>query len=91
MIKRLLKYFYLTLGLVYYGWVNYLSYTKEPYLSSQSLTIKIIFSVISIIVLWIIYILLIYPKLITKNKLKKETIIMMYIAVIIVPLISLTN
>lgn len=90
-MKVVLKYFYLTLGLVHFTWVNYLSYNVEPYKNQNSLGIKILFSVISLILLAIVYILLIYPKLFKKEKIKTETKIALYVGVIIVSLISLTN
>lgn len=89
-MKKIIKYSYLFLGIIYYAWINYISYNFEPYASRQSLPLKIVFSAIALIALLFIYLLLLKPELIfKKKKLTKDIIISLYVGVLIVPLISL--
>jgi len=89
MIKQIIKYIYLILGIVHYFVINYISYYVEPYSTGIHIGFKILFSIISLIILTIVYILILKPTLLTKKALKTETYIALYIGVLVVPLISL--
>ena len=91
MLNKIMKNIVLVLGIIYFIVISYLSYTFEPYSSNNNLVVKITLSVISFILISIIYILLIKPKLITKNEFKTDTYIALYTALIIIPLISLIS
>lgn len=88
-MKKGLKYSYLSLGVIHFLALNYISYFVEPYSLAEPLYLKIILSVLSLALFVFIYILLIKPTLIFKKPLSKETVITLYIGVLIVPLISL--
>lgn len=89
MIKNIFKYSYLILGIIHYFVVNYISYFVEPYSNSIHIVLKILFSVLSLVLLTIVYILILKPNLLTKKELKTETYIALYIGVLIIPLISM--
>lgn len=89
-MKRIFRNIYLIFGLLFYIFINYVSYMVEPYASSKDLTYKIVFSVISLLILSYFYVLILKPTLIFKKELKKETLIYLYIGIIIASLISFT-
>ena len=91
MVKKVFKYLYLVIGVIYYILVNYLSFNVEPYKSTQILSYKIFFTTLSLILLIIIYLMILIPKIFTKEDFTLNTKIALYVGVLIVPLISLTS
>lgn len=89
-MKKIIKIGYLILGILLFIGINYLSYFVEPYSTNKTITYKLIFTFISLILMLLIYVLILKPKILIKHDLKKETIIALYIGVIIIPLISLS-
>lgn len=86
----ILKYIYLSLGLILYIFFNYLSYT-HPAFSGDLLT-KVLFSLISLVLLSFDYIVILKSEWIFKKTFKNFTTytkIMLYLGIIITPLISL--
>lgn len=88
-MKKTLKSLYLILGIIYLIGVNIVSYTIEPYSLKEPLILKIVLTLVTIILTSIVYILIIKPQIIVKNKLAQETLVMLYLAIIVIPLISL--
>lgn len=86
----ILKYSYLSLGLILYGIVNYFSYTDPSF--DASLGMKILFSMISFVLLMIDYLVILCTKKIFKKEFSDFTTyvkITLYIGIVIAPLISL--
>lgn len=92
-MKKVLKYSYLTIGLIHYIIINYISYNISPYNESFNIYIKVSLSILSLLLLLITY-YLIYIFDIKDNKkyeLKIESKVFLYIFVILISLISLIN
>lgn len=92
-MKKVLKYSYLTIGLIHYIIINYISYNISPYNESFNIYIKVSLSILSLLLLLITY-YLIYIFDIKDNKkyeLKIESKVLIYIFVILISLISLIN
>jgi hypothetical protein len=86
----ILKYSYLSLGIILYGFVNFISYTHESY--QADLATKIIFSLISFILLMTDYAVILMTKRLFKKEFSEFTTYMkitLYIGIVIAPLISL--
>jgi len=92
-MKKIIKYGYLLLGLIHYIIINYISYTISPYKESYNIGVKILFSLLSFMLLLVSYYIIIKFDIFEnkKYKLKKETKVFIYIFVIIVSLVSLIN
>ncbi|HHW79577.1 MAG TPA: hypothetical protein GX742_02105 [Acholeplasmataceae bacterium] len=88
-MKKVLKISYLSSAIIYLIGVNYISYTLEPYSLKEPLIFKILLSLLSVLIMTFVYILLIKPDLIIKKQLNQETIVMLYLSIIVIPLISL--
>lgn len=92
-MKKFFKYLYLTLGIIHYLVVNYISYNVSPYNESLNIYVKILFSLISLIILTILYFLVVIKDFNENSKyninFKKETLFIIYVLILIVPLISL--
>lgn len=91
MINKIIKYSYLGLGIIHYFVINYMSYFIEPYSVSVPIGLKITFSIISLLMLIVIYILILKPTIFTKKEITKDFTIVLYVGVIMVSLISLIN
>lgn len=92
-MKNILKYIYLVIGIIHYIIINYISYSISPYSESFNIYIKVLLSIVSFLMLVVIY-LLIFKFDIKENKkykLKNETKIILYIAVLLVSLVSLIS
>lgn len=86
----ILKYSYLSLGVVLYGIVNYFSYTKPSF--EAPIGMKILFSTISFVLLVIDYLVILFTKKFFKKDFSNFTTyvrVTLLIGVIIIPLISL--
>lgn len=86
----ILKYAYLTFGVVFYVILNVFSYTHPQFVGAM--TIKVFYSVISCLLLIMDYILILKTEWILKKPFKHLTTytkIMLYLGILIIPLISL--
>jgi len=86
----ILKYSYLSLGIILYVGINYISYTHANY--QGELGIKLLFSLISLAFLTADYVAILATKKIFKKEFKDFTTyvkITLYIGVLIAPLVSL--
>ncbi|MDY0277293.1 MAG: hypothetical protein RBQ97_04335 [Acholeplasma sp.] len=88
-MNKWLKIIILGIGIIYYGAINVLSYTVMPYQNNHPIILKIAYSLLSFLILAIVYILLIKPKMLYKKEISKDMIIALYIGILIIPLISL--
>ncbi len=85
-----LKYLYLSFGIIFYVFLNVISYTMPTF--QGNMTTKILFSSISLILLILDFIVILKAELIFKKPLKDMTTytkVMIYLGVIVIPLISL--
>ncbi len=86
----ILKYSYLSLGIILYAFINIVSYTNPNF--SGELTIKIIYSTVSLLLLIFDYASILIPKKLYKKDFSQYTTyvkVSLYLGVIIIPLISL--
>lgn len=86
----ILKYSYLSLGLILFVFINVISYTHENY--QADLLTKIFFSTISFGLLMFDYVAILYTRKIFKKDFDSFTTYMkitLYIGIVIAPLISL--
>jgi len=86
----ILKYFYLSLGIILYIFINIVSYSNPNF--SGELSIKIIYSTISLALLVLDYASILFPKKLYKKDFFEYTTyvkISLYLGVIVIPLISL--
>ena len=86
----ILKYGYLSLGLILFIFINIVSYTHQSY--QADLLTKIIFTSISFVLLIIDYAIILFTKKIFKKDFSAFTTYMkitLYLGIIIIPLISL--
>lgn len=83
----ILKYAYLGFGLGLFLYMNGLSYMVETY--AAPLHMKVLFSVISLVLLMIDYALILYPDRFSRKPMATHTRIILYIGVVVIPLISL--
>jgi hypothetical protein len=86
----ILKYSYLLFGIFLFGLINYISYTSVSL--SGDLQIKILYSVISFLLLMFDYSLILFTKKLFKKEFKDFTLYMkvsLYIGVFVIPFISL--
>lgn len=85
-----LKYLYLSLGLIFYVFLNIVSYTMPTF--QGDMFTKILFSSLSFVLLSLDYVVILKTELIFKKPFKMMTTytkIMLYLGVIVIPLISL--
>ena len=86
----ILKYSYLSLGVILYVLMNIVSYTLPTF--SGPLEMKILFSLMSLVLLLIDYILILWTEKILKRPFKDFTTyvkVSLYVGIVIIPLISL--
>lgn len=86
----ILKYIYLSFGIILYVTVNIISYTSEAY--AGDLKVKILFSIISLVLLTLDYLVILMTKKLFKKDFSMFTTYMkitLYLGIIITPLISL--
>lgn len=84
------KYLYLGFGIILFGVINVFSYTYETF--QGDLVTKLLFSLISFVLLILDYLTILKTEIILKKpfeKLTTYTKVMLYLGVVIVPLISL--
>jgi hypothetical protein len=86
----ILKYIYLSLGIFLYIVINIISYTNPNF--SGEMSMKIIYSTISLVLLIFDYLSILIPKKLYKKNFSDYTTyvkISLYLGVIVIPLISL--
>jgi hypothetical protein len=86
----ILKYLYLSFGIILYVFINIVSYTNPNF--SGEMSIKIIYSTISFVLLVLDYASILIPKKLYKKDFSQYTTyvkISLYLGVIVIPLISL--
>jgi hypothetical protein len=86
----ILKYTYLSLGVILYIGINYISYTNVIY--QGDIGMKLLFSALSLIFLSLDYVAIFYTKKVFKKEFKDFSTyvkITLYLGIIIAPLISL--
>jgi hypothetical protein len=86
----ILKYTYLSLGVILYVVFNVISYTNDNYVGD--LTTKMIFSFISLVFLMLCYALILFSKKLTKKAFYQYPThlkIALYVGILIAPMISL--
>ena len=86
----ILKYAYLAGGASLYVYMNILSYTHPGY--AGELGLKILFSIISLLLTAMIYLMILKPERIFKKSFQELSLhlrIMLYIGVVVAPMISL--
>ncbi|MDX9692185.1 MAG: hypothetical protein RBT45_06985 [Acholeplasmataceae bacterium] len=86
----ILKYAYLSLGIILFVFLNILSYTHEAY--AGELNLKILFSFISFSLLMFDYAAILFTKKLFKREFDHFTLyvkITLYLGIIVAPMISL--
>lgn len=86
----ILKYSYLVFGVIFYGFINYISYTMPSF--EGELRMKILFSGLSLILLVLDYVIILKAEIIFKRPFASFSTyakIMFYIGVFVIPIISL--
>ena len=86
----ILKYLYLSFGVLLYIFINFVSYTNPNF--AGAISMKIIYSTISFVLLVLDYASILFPKKLYKKDFSQYTTyvkISLYLGVIVIPLISL--
>jgi hypothetical protein len=86
----ILKYMYLSLGIILYIIFNFVSYTNANY--AGDIFTKLMFSTLSFIFLILCYALILFPETITKKAFSQfptHLKVMLYVGIVISPMMSL--